>query len=85
MRRRPMPTDEWFDERAKRFSRNFDECPNDPWTTKSRCPHCLAEVLQEAYKLGEGVMRDAALEVVDDIFGADSGYYLRIKSRLEDL
>ena len=77
--------DDWFDERAARFMRDDEGCSNDPWTKKSRCPHCVAELLRESSKIGESVMREGALEVVDDIFGADSGYYQRIKARLEDL
>lgn len=76
---------DWFDDRAHLFFQDDAGCPNDPWTMRRACPHCVAEVLREASKVGEGVMRDAALEVADDIFGADSGYYQRIKSRLEDL
>lgn len=76
---------DWFDDRAARFVNDRQGCPEDAWTNKRICQHCIAELLREASKIGESVMREGALEVADDIFGADSPYYQQIKSRLEDL
>lgn len=80
-----MSENDWFDDRADRFFEDKEGCPQDRWTNKADCPHCVAELLREASKIGESVMREGALEVVDDIFGADSPYYQQIKSRLEEL
>ena len=49
---------DWFDDRAERLLADREGCVNDRWTNKADCPHCVAEVLREAYKVGEGVMLD---------------------------
>ena len=49
---------DWFDDRVELLWKDDAGCPDDPWTMKRACPHCVAVVLREAYKVGEGVMLD---------------------------